>query len=75
MRLVTEVRRFRSDQGLRPSQQVPARLSGIGATALAQHEGRIRTLLRLAEPGPDFAPTALAARRGRHHRAGHRGWP
>jgi valyl-tRNA synthetase len=58
MRLVTEVRRFRSDQGLRPGQQVPTRLAEIGATALAQHEGRIRTLLRLAEPGPDFAPTA-----------------
>jgi valyl-tRNA synthetase len=57
MRLVTEVRRFRSDQGLRPSQQVPARLSGVGATALAQHEARIRTLLRLADAGPDFAPT------------------
>jgi valyl-tRNA synthetase len=58
MRLVTEVRRFRSDQGLRPSQQVPARLAGIAATPLAEHEGRIRTLLRLAEPGPAFAPTA-----------------
>ncbi len=58
MRLVTEVRRFRSDQGLRPAQQVPARLAGIGGTALAPHEDRIRTLLRLAEPGPDFAPTA-----------------
>jgi valyl-tRNA synthetase len=57
MRLVTEVRRFRSDQGLRPGQQVPARLAGIRATALAQHEGRIRTLLRLADPGADFAPT------------------
>jgi len=57
MRLVTEVRRFRSDQGLRPGQQVPAQLPGIGATALAQHEARIRTLLRLTEPGPDFAPT------------------
>jgi valyl-tRNA synthetase len=58
MRLVTEVRRFRSDQGLRPGQQVPARLSGISGTALAQHEGRIRTLLRLAEPGAGFTPTA-----------------
>jgi valyl-tRNA synthetase len=58
MRLVTEVRRFRSDQGLRPSQQVPARLAGLGDTVLADHEGRIRTLLRLVEPGPDFAPTA-----------------
>ena len=58
MRLVTEVRRFRSDQGLRPGQQVPARLTGICATALADHEARIRALLRLAEPGPDFSPTA-----------------
>jgi valyl-tRNA synthetase len=58
MRLVTEVRRFRSDQGLRPSQQVPARLTGPSGTVLADHEGRIRSLLRLAESGPDFAPTA-----------------
>ncbi len=58
MRLITEVRRFRSDQGLRPSQQVPARLDGLESTVLAQHEGRIRTLLRLTEPGPDFSPTA-----------------
>jgi len=58
MRLVTEVRRFRSDQGLRPGQQVPARLLGINATALSEHETRIRALLRLAQPGPDFAPTA-----------------
>jgi len=58
MRLVTEVRRFRSDQGLRPSQQVPARLAGLDATVLADHDGRIRALLRLSEPGPGFAPTA-----------------
>ena len=35
MRLVTEIRRFRSDQGLRPSQRVAARLTGIEATPLA----------------------------------------
>jgi valyl-tRNA synthetase len=58
MRLVTEVRRFRSDQGLRPGQQVPARLTGIAATPLAVHEVRIRALLRLTEPGADFSPTA-----------------
>ena len=50
MRLVTEIRRFRSDQGLRPSQRVAARLAGIEATPLAGHEARIRSLLRL-EPG------------------------
>jgi valyl-tRNA synthetase len=58
MRLVTEVRRFRSDQGLRPGQQVPALLSGITETALASHEGRIRALLRLTEPVDGFTPTA-----------------
>ena len=50
MRLVTEVRRFRSDQGLRPAQRVPARLAGIGATALAVHEASIKSLLRLTDP-------------------------
>ena len=64
MRLVTEVRRFRSDQGLRPGQQVPARLAGIGGTALARHEGRIRALLRLTEPGPGFVPTATVHAEG-----------
>jgi valyl-tRNA synthetase len=58
MRLVTEVRRFRSDQGLRPGQQVPAALSGIASTTLAGLEAQIRALLRLAEPGEGFAPTA-----------------
>ncbi len=64
MRLVTEVRRFRSDQGLRPGQQVPAELSGIGATALAAHEAQIRALLRLAEPVEGFVPTASVQAEG-----------
>jgi valyl-tRNA synthetase len=58
MRLVTEVRRFRSDQGLRPAQPVPAALDGISSTPLAAHEARIRALLRLTPAGPDFTPTA-----------------
>ncbi len=58
MRLVTEVRRFRSDQGLRPGQPVPAVLAGIAATPLAAHEPSIRALLRLSPPGDGFAPTA-----------------
>ncbi|GAA4594023.1 valine--tRNA ligase [Planotetraspora phitsanulokensis] len=55
--LVTEVRRFRSDQGLKPGQRVAARLSLTG-TALAAHEGGIRTLLRLDAASDTFAPTA-----------------
>jgi valyl-tRNA synthetase len=58
MRLVTEVRRFRSDQGLRPGQPVPAMLGGIEATPLARHEAAIRSLLRLTPPGDSFTPTA-----------------
>ena len=60
MRLVTEVRQFRSGQGLRPGQRVPARLTGIEATSLAPHEESIRTLLRLTAPEDD-AFTASAA--------------
>jgi valyl-tRNA synthetase len=58
MRLVTEVRRFRSDQGLRPGQRVAARLVGIEATPLAGHEERIRSLLRLNLPVDGFTASA-----------------
>jgi valyl-tRNA synthetase len=58
MRLVTEIRRFRSDQGLRPSQRVAARLVGIEATPLAGHEERIRSLLRLSPPSDGFTASA-----------------
>jgi valyl-tRNA synthetase len=64
MRLVTEVRRFRSDQGLRPAQQVPAVLDGIEGTPLAGHQPQIRSLLRLAAPGEQFAPTASVQAEG-----------
>jgi valyl-tRNA synthetase len=56
--VVTEVRRFRSDQGLRPGQRVTTRLSGLGDAGLAVHEPLIRALARLDEPGDDFAATA-----------------
>jgi valyl-tRNA synthetase len=64
MRLVTQVRRFRSDQGLRPAVPVPAELAGIETTPLAGHEDRIRSLLRLAAPGAGFAPTATVQAEG-----------
>jgi valyl-tRNA synthetase len=63
-RLVTEVRRFRSDQGLKPGQKVAARLTGISGTALAAHEEAIRSLLRLTEPGDGFAASASLAAEG-----------
>jgi valyl-tRNA synthetase len=57
-KLVTEIRRFRADQGLKPGQKVAARLSGVGYDELAGHAGAIRSLVRLTEPGEDFAPSA-----------------
>ncbi len=56
--LVTEVRRFRSDQGVKPTQRVAARLAGIESTPLVAHEPAIRQLLRLADPGDGFGATA-----------------
>ena len=60
MRLVTEVRQFRSGQGLRPGQRVPARLAGIAATPLAGQEDAVRSLLRLTAPEDGRAFTASA---------------
>lgn len=55
--VITEVRRFRADQGLQPGQRVPARLV-LDGTALAPHEPAIRQLLRLQPEGESFAATA-----------------
>jgi valyl-tRNA synthetase len=54
MRLVTEVRRFRADQGLKPGQKVAASLEGLNPA----YEEAVRSLLRLTAPGEGFAPTA-----------------
>ncbi|MBC6460804.1 valine--tRNA ligase [Actinomadura sp. HBU206391] len=56
-RLVTEVRRFRSDQGLKPGQRVTTALDFAGSP-LAAHEEAVRMLLRLTEPTGEFVPTA-----------------
>ncbi len=58
--VVTEVRRFQSEQGLRPGQRVPARLTGLAA----DREASVRALLRLAEPGAEFVPTATLTTSG-----------
>jgi valyl-tRNA synthetase len=58
-RLVTEVRRFRADQGLRPGQKVAARLGGLASSPrLAGQEEAIRALLRLSVPGEQFTAAA-----------------
>ncbi|MEH0521166.1 valine--tRNA ligase [Streptomyces stelliscabiei] len=55
--VITEVRRFRSDQGLQPGQKVPARLD-LSGTQLAAHEAAIRQLLKLQPEGDGFSATA-----------------
>ena len=53
-RLVTEVRRFRTEQGLPDSRRVAARLDGVAGEA----EAALRALARLDAAGDGFAPTA-----------------
>jgi valyl-tRNA synthetase len=55
-KLVTEIRRFRSDQGLNPGQRVPARLSNVDGE-LNGLEQAVRTLVRLDVPDERFRPT------------------
>ena len=65
-KLVAEVRRFRSDQGLVDRQKVPARLSGVDATDLQTQIPAVTSLAWLSPasergtqpPGADFNPTA-----------------
>ena len=57
-KLVTEVRRFRSDQGLADRQKVPARLTGVADSDLSGQVGAVTSLAWLTAPGPDFRPSA-----------------
>lgn len=55
-KLITEIRRFRSDQGVKPSQWVPARLDFVAAD-LESLEDTVRSLARVEKPA-DFTPSA-----------------
>jgi valyl-tRNA synthetase len=57
-KLVTEIRRFRSDQGLADRQKVPARLSGIDTADQITQAGAITSLAWLTEAGPEFNASA-----------------
>jgi valyl-tRNA synthetase len=57
-KLVTEIRRFRADQGLKPSQRVVARLLGADTANLGAHDAAVRTLTRLDVPPESFTASA-----------------
>jgi valyl-tRNA synthetase len=57
-KLITEVRRFRSDQGLNDRQRVPARLSDVTAAGLDAHVPAVSALAWLTSAGEDFTPSA-----------------
>ncbi|WBP92326.1 valine--tRNA ligase [Mycolicibacterium neoaurum] len=57
-KLVTEVRRFRSDQGLADRQKVPARLTGLDASDIESQLPAVTALAWLTDPTEDFAASA-----------------
>ncbi|WP_036499454.1 valine--tRNA ligase [Nocardia aobensis] len=57
-KLVTEIRRFRSDQGLTDKQKVAAKLIGIDTADLTGLHAEIASLARLTAPDADFSATA-----------------
>jgi valyl-tRNA synthetase len=56
-KLVTELRRFRSDQGVKPSQKVPAAID-FAAADLAEQETLVRSLAKVTAPEGDFEESA-----------------
>ncbi|WP_019877995.1 valine--tRNA ligase [Sporichthya polymorpha] len=63
--LVTEIRRFRSDQGVPPSKKVAARITCDGSVpGLAEHADQVRALTRLTEPEDGFTAGATLERKG-----------
>ncbi len=56
-RLITEIRRFRSDQGIKTSARIKADIEGMSG-ALAQYEDSIRFLVRLDKPDSSFKQSA-----------------
>ena len=56
-RLITEIRRFRSEQGIKTSARIKAEIQGMSG-ALAQYEDSIRFLVRLDKPDSAFKQSA-----------------
>ncbi len=65
-KLITEVRRFRSDQGLRPGQRVAAVVTGLTEAGLAGDRHYVDSLARLDPADDGFTATAsIEVRLGR----------
>ncbi|HIW92404.1 MAG TPA: valine--tRNA ligase [Candidatus Corynebacterium avicola] len=56
-KLVTEIRRFRADQGVKPSQKVPGRFDAAAADIVGL-EDAVRSIVKLTAPEEGFTPTA-----------------
>ena len=55
--LITEIRRFRSEQGIKTSAKISAQISGLSGDLL-DYEDAIRFLVRLDKPASDFKESA-----------------
>jgi valyl-tRNA synthetase len=56
--LITDIRRFRSEQGLPPGQRIPACLDGLAEAGLGDWEEQIRSFARVGTPQEGFNQTA-----------------
>ena len=55
-RIITEVRRFRNDQGVKASQRIPGRF--LASPEIAPYESAMRFVLRIDQPEANFVPSA-----------------
>jgi valyl-tRNA synthetase len=59
--VITEVRRFRSDQGLKPTQFIPGNFTNLANDGIDKFEPALRSVLKLSAPESSFAPSASLA--------------
>jgi valyl-tRNA synthetase len=57
-KLVTEIRRFRTEQRVPDSRRVAARVVGLDEAGLGGQRGAVASLVRLDDPDAGFSPTA-----------------
>ena len=59
--VITEVRRFRSDQGLKPTQFIPGSIANLSGDGIGKFEAALRSVLKLSAPESSFASSASLA--------------